>query len=72
LPKPCFHCGQNILSGELVLKNIKNVEREFCCHGCAGVCEVIYEAGMQSFYKRTPDGEQLSPPPPLPIKILLF
>jgi len=64
LPKPCFHCGQNILSGELVLKNIKNVEREFCCHGCAGVCEVIYEAGMQSFYKRTPDGEQLSPPPP--------
>ncbi len=64
MPKPCFHCGQNILSGELVLKNIKNVEREFCCHGCAGVCEVIYEAGMQSFYKRTPDGEQLSPPPP--------
>ena len=63
-PKPCFHCGQNILSGELVLQNIKGVEREFCCHGCAGVCEVIYEAGMQSFYKRTQDGDQLAPPPP--------
>jgi len=60
----CFHCGQSILSGDLVLQNIKNVEQSFCCHGCAGVCEVIHEAGMQSFYKRTLNGDQLSPPPP--------
>lgn len=64
LPKPCFHCGQSILSGGLVLQNIKGVEQKFCCHGCAGVCEVIYEAGMQSFYKRTQGGDQLAPPPP--------
>ncbi len=62
--KICFHCSQTILAGELVLKKIKTVERKFCCHGCAGVCDAIYEAGMQSFYKRTIDGDQITPPPP--------
>lgn len=64
MSKPCFHCGQAIPMGDLVLRPIKEVEQEFCCHGCAGVCEVIHEAGLQSFYKRAPDGEQFSPPPP--------
>lgn len=60
----CFHCGQHIQKGELVLKPIDGTEKAFCCYGCAGVCDAIYEAGLQSFYKRTPDGELLSPPPP--------
>ncbi|MEA3405098.1 MAG: heavy metal translocating P-type ATPase [Pseudomonadota bacterium] len=60
----CFHCGQAIPEGDLVLKKINGEEQKFCCHGCASVCEVIYEAGMESFYQRTPDGELLSPPPP--------
>ncbi len=60
----CFHCGQAIPQGDVVLKSINGTEREFCCHGCASVCEVIYEAGMESFYQRTPEGELLSPPPP--------
>lgn len=60
----CFHCGQSIPQGDLVLKEIEATERPFCCHGCASVCEVIHEAGMQSFYQRTPEGELLSPPPP--------
>lgn len=60
----CFHCGQAIPEGDVILKPIEGVEQKFCCHGCASVCEVIYEAGMQSFYQRTLDGDQLSPPPP--------
>ena len=60
----CFHCGQAIPKGDLVLKEINGTQQSFCCHGCASVCEVIHEAGMESFYKRTPDGELLSPPPP--------
>lgn len=64
MPTSCFHCGQAIPKGELVLKPIKNKEQSFCCQGCAGVCEVIHEAGLESFYLRTPDGELLSPPPP--------
>lgn len=64
LKESCFHCGQVIPEGDLVLKPIEDQEQKFCCHGCAGVCEVIHEAGLQSFYQRTPDGELLSPPPP--------
>lgn len=60
----CFHCGQATSAGELILRPIQGESRSFCCHGCAGVCDAIYEAGMQSFYKRTPEGELLSPPPP--------
>ncbi|BBP42481.1 heavy metal translocating P-type ATPase [Thiosulfativibrio zosterae] len=60
----CFHCGQAIPEGDLILRPIQNQQREFCCHGCAGVCEAIYEAGLESFYQRTPDGELLEPPPP--------
>lgn len=64
MSQECYHCGQGIEQGALVLKSIKGVEREFCCHGCAGVCDAIYEAGLDSFYRRTPEGELLSPPPP--------
>ncbi|BBP44827.1 copper-translocating P-type ATPase [Thiosulfatimonas sediminis] len=63
MAQSCFHCGQAIPQGELILKPIEGSERAFCCHGCASVCEVIYESGMQSFYQRTPQGELLSPPP---------
>lgn len=67
----CFHCGQAIPEADLVLKPIQNKEQSFCCNGCASVCEVIHEAGMESFYRRTPDGELLSPPPP-PTKDIEF
>lgn len=60
----CFHCSQAIPAGEVVTKAIIGKSRDFCCHGCAGVCDVIYEAGMESFYKRIQDGEQINPPPP--------
>jgi len=52
-----------IPKGDLVLRPIKDTEQSFCCVGCAGVCEVIHEAGLESFYQRTPEGELLSPPP---------
>ncbi len=64
MAETCYHCGQAIPAADLVLRPIQGKEQKFCCHGCASVCEVIHEAGMESFYKRTPDGELLSPPPP--------
>lgn len=64
MSQTCFHCGQTIEKGALILKEIQGEKRHFCCHGCAGVCDAIYEAGLDSFYRRTPDGELLSPPPP--------
>ncbi|QCU89285.1 heavy metal translocating P-type ATPase [Thiomicrorhabdus sediminis] len=62
-PLNCYHCAQAIPEKDLVLRPIQNQQQSFCCQGCASVCEVIHEAGLQSFYKRTPDGELLSPPP---------
>lgn len=64
MSESCFHCGQGIEKGALVIQSIKGVERDFCCHGCAGVCDAIYDAGLESFYRRTPEGDLLSPPPP--------
>lgn len=71
MTESCYHCGQPIPSGETVQFTIQQSPRNFCCHGCAGVCEAIHEAGMESFYKRTPEGELLSPPPP-PTKDIEF
>lgn len=62
----CYHCAQPIPPGERVEREIQGAPRSFCCQGCAGVCEVIHEAGLESFYQRTPEGELLSPPPPPP------
>ena len=62
----CYHCGQPVVEDERVVHDIEGTPRTFCCQGCAGVCEVIHEAGLQGFYQRTPDGELLSPPPPPP------
>ena len=64
MPNTCFHCGQAIPEADLILKPMRGVTQKFCCNGCASVCEVIHEAGMESFYKRTLAGELLSPPPP--------
>ncbi|KUJ72642.1 heavy metal translocating P-type ATPase [Thiomicrospira sp. WB1] len=60
----CFHCGQPALKASQVIQPIQGESQVFCCHGCAGVCEAIHEAGMEGFYRRTPEGELLSPPPP--------
>lgn len=60
----CFHCGQPLPDEEVIYRPIQGEKQTFCCHGCAGVCESIYEAGLEAFYRRTPDGELLSPPPP--------
>ncbi|MDR9498925.1 MAG: heavy metal translocating P-type ATPase [Hydrogenovibrio sp.] len=60
----CFHCGQPALKASQVTHPINGQYQVFCCHGCAGVCEAIHEAGMDAFYRRTPEGELLSPPPP--------
>ncbi|MBN2647698.1 MAG: heavy metal translocating P-type ATPase [Thiotrichales bacterium] len=63
MAQSCFHCGQAIPEGDQVLRPIDGKTQAFCCQGCASVCEVIYESGLQSFYQRTPEGELLSPPP---------
>ncbi len=68
----CFHCGLPLPPDEPFVEQIEGVERHFCCFGCQSVCKVIYEAGLDGFYQRTPDGTLLAPPPEPPKDIALF
>lgn len=68
----CFHCGLPVNDKNRVEKIIQNEPREFCCHGCSSVCEMIYDSGLQGFYQRTPDGLLLSPPPEPPQETRLY
>lgn len=68
----CFHCGLAVDERNRVEKVIENESREFCCHGCSSVCEMIYNSGLQGFYQRTPDGLLLAPPPEPPEETRLY
>jgi Cu2+-exporting ATPase len=50
----------------------EGAERNFCCLGCQSVCSAIYEAGLQSYYQRTPEGQLLAPPPVPPQDIEIY
>jgi Cu2+-exporting ATPase len=47
-------------------------ERDFCCTGCKSVCEAIFAAGLEGYYRRTPEGEIFGPPPEVPKDLALF
>lgn len=64
----CYHCGQDIKPSERIDRIIKGTERGFCCHGCASVCEVIHDSGLESFYKLSPDTQRPVAPSPELVK----
>ncbi len=51
---------------------LEGVERDFCCFGCQSVSSAIFEAGLQGYYQRTPEGVLLAPPPELPKDIEIY
>ena len=68
----CFHCDLPNPHGVEVSAVIDGVTRDFCCHGCKSVCEAIYAAGLEGFYKRTPEEGGLAPPPKIPEQLALY
>jgi Cu2+-exporting ATPase len=68
----CFHCGLPLPPNEAFVEHIEGKPRHFCCLGCRSVCKAIYDAGLDGFYQRTPDGTLLAPPPEPPKDIALF
>lgn len=56
--KSCYHCGQDIVPGEKVVREIEGQQSAFCCRGCASVCQTIYEAGLSSFYRLSPETQR--------------
>ena len=68
----CFHCGLPVAPSAELVAEIDGAGRDFCCTGCRSVCEAIYAAGLESFYRRTPEGTPLGPPPELPRQLALY
>jgi len=68
----CFHCGLPLPPDEEYVEEIDGAPRKFCCIGCQSVCRVIYDAGLEGFYERTPDGTLLGPPPEPPKDVGLY
>ena len=68
----CFHCGLPVPSDANFHARLEDAERDFCCFGCQSVSSAIYEAGLQSYYQRTPEGVLLAPPPELPKDIEIY
>lgn len=68
----CFHCGLPVATGASYQALMNGVERNFCCLGCRSVCAAIFEAGLQGYYQRTPEGALLAPPPEPPKDIEIY
>lgn len=71
-PSACFHCGLPIPVDADCHVRIDGQLRDFCCHGCQSVCAAIYEAGLEGYYQRTPEGTLLGPPPEPPRDIEMY
>src|SRR3989338_6452620 len=68
----CFHCGLPIAAGADYRAQLGGAERRFCCFGCQSVCGAIFEAGLQGYYQRPPEGALLAPPPEPPKDIEIY
>ena len=66
----CFHCGLPVT--ESYHATVGGAEHDFCCLGCQAVCCAIFEAGLQGYYQRTPEGVLLAPPPEPPKDIDIY
>lgn len=69
---PCYHCGLAVEKPGSFTAKIADKNHEFCCFGCQSVCQTIHNAGLQSFYQKTPEGEKLSPPPVLSAELASY
>ncbi len=68
--RSCYHCGLPADGG--IRASILGEPRQFCCSGCRSVCEAIHAAGLKGFYRRTPVGQLLAPPPEPPRELRLY
>lgn len=68
----CFHCGLSIAADADFHSQFDGKLRDFCCFGCQSVCEAIFQAGLQGYYQRTPQGTLLAPPPLPPKDIEMY
>ncbi|MDX8385418.1 MAG: heavy metal translocating P-type ATPase [Gallionella sp.] len=68
----CFHCGLPIGAEADYHCEFDRIAQSFCCFACQSVCEAIYEAGLEGYYQRTPEGTLLAPPPTPPKDVEIY
>lgn len=68
----CFHCGLEIPADVSFHSELDGSQRDFCCFACQSVCLAIYEAGLQGYYQRTPEGLLMAPPPTPPKDVEMY
>ena len=47
----CFHCGEPLPNGPLIIAQLDGREQPMCCIGCKAVAEFIHSAGLTAFYE---------------------
>lgn len=52
-PGRCIHCGNPLGSVE------GYVDRQFCCHGCKTVYEILHQRGLKQYYELRKKGDHL-------------
>ncbi len=68
----CFHCGLELPSQGTIHADIRGKTQAFCCNGCAQVCTIIHDSGLDSFYKFAPESRSWSTPQQAPEDAKLF
>ncbi|MDX8383209.1 MAG: heavy metal translocating P-type ATPase [Ghiorsea sp.] len=68
----CFHCGLDLPSLGTIHANIGEDAHDFCCAGCAQVCEIIHDSGLDSFYQHAPQERQWDKPEQAPEDAKIF
>ncbi|MDO5090954.1 MAG: heavy metal translocating P-type ATPase [Cardiobacteriaceae bacterium] len=46
----CYHCGETLPAGTPIRAELAGDTREFCCHACLGVAELIHGGGLSRYY----------------------
>lgn len=46
----CYHCGLPVTNINRIRVAIENTQQDFCCVGCASVCQTIYSSDLGAFY----------------------
>jgi len=68
----CFHCGLDLPTIGVIEAPIAAQQQQFCCSGCAQVCEIIHDSGLNSFYEHAPDFRQWDKPEHAPEDAKVF
>lgn len=48
----CEHCKIDFKTEQMIIKDINNLQKAFCCEGCFGVWTILHNENLDEFYTR--------------------